>query len=846
LTKRQDRFLQSIYKHVTDGSTHLTVAALGGYGRKELCFNSDIDIMLLTESEGQETSLINTIQIFLHNLMDAGLNIGHCVRSIPECINLNAEDIESRMSLLEARFICGNKKLFKKFISAIQERIKSGDKISFIHQISEKTFLRHNKYGSTSKLLEPNIKNSAGGLRDIHTAFWVMCGTGLICRLNNLGKNETAILSLLKSAVLKEQFTPSFLREVRNAFDFLLRVRNEMHIQSDSLHDTLEFGIQPNIASNLCYRSRDKRRKVELFMQDYYKASRSAAVLCSHVINSARIRWLDLNNEIKIPKPHGPFILRNKRIDLAKCGIPISSELLLQALLLRNERNIEFSFRFEESICRHLNLIKPLKDKKNTDLFRLLLHRPNAVGNSIRKINELGLLEKWIPEWKPMASFFQHNQYHFYTADEHTVIMLTNAELLDQSNSSFGKVFRSLPRRDTLYLSCLLHDIAKPVHIGRHEIKGTSIAKRVLRRLQYDDVIEDVLFLIRHHLLMEQIAFRRDLSDPHTIIDFAKVFDRVELLDYLYVLTYADLSAVNPNVLTEWKKLLLRDLYVKTRAILVEELTSQQIHSLTIRQTEQKKDDILRALVNIFPHEAVEKHMELLSDPSYLSAFKPEEIAAHVNTNHLNDKVTTLFHHYGRYSEITFISKDAKGILSKLCGVLTANDANIHDAQVFTRRDGLIIDKFSVSDFVSHNEISVEVCEKISHDIQEVIAKRIDITHLIERHRMRWKRKEKPLNPNIRCKVIFRNHPRYTLMDIYAPDTLGFLYRITVTISQLGLNIAFAKISTRVDGIIDSFYILNSNGKKLRTSAEKRAIKDKILASINRITASELVAAQKD
>jgi len=802
--------------------------------------------MFLTENEDQEGSIISIIQEFLHNLMDIGLNIGHSVRSISECVNLDKEDIESRMSLIEARYICGNKILFNKFIAAIRKKALSEDIKFFIHQISESTSIRHNKYGSTSKLLEPNIKNSAGGLRDIHTAFWIMSVTGSVHGSNNLGNNETAILRLLKSTALKKQFNPSFLREMRNAFDFLLQVRNEMHIQSDTLHDTLEFGIQPNIASNLHYRSPDKRRKVELFMQDYYKASRSAAVLYSHVIDLVKSKWLDFDNEKKISKPHGPFIIRNKQIDIAKRNVPISNEILLQALLLRNERNVGFAFRFEDSIHRHLHSIKPLNDKIDTDLFRLLLHRPNAVGNSIRKMNELALLERWIPEWEPMVSFFQHNQYHFYTADEHTVIMLTNAEMLEQSNSSFGSVFRSLPRRDTLYLSCLLHDIAKPMHIGRHEIKGIPIAKRVLRRLQYDDVIEDVLFLVRHHLLMEQVAFRRDLADPHTIIDFAKVFDRVELLDYLYVLTYADLSAVNRNVFTEWKELLLSDLYRKARAILADEMTGRQVHIKTLQQTNQKKDDILRTLNKMFPPETIEKHVGLLSDPSYLSAFKPEEIAAHVNNIHNHDNVSTLFQHYGRYTEVTFISRDAPGILSNLCGVLTANDGNIHDAQVFTRQDGLIIDKFRVSDFISHNELSGDACEKISRDMKEVIAGRIDIAHLIERHCMRWKRRLKPLNPNTRRDVVFKDHPRYTLMDVYAPDTLGLLYRITEAISRLQLNIAFAKIATRVDGVVDSFYILDSQGGKLKTQAERRSAKKEILAVINHTTASELVLAQKD
>jgi [protein-PII] uridylyltransferase len=456
-------------------------------------------------------------------------------------------------------------------------------------------------------------------------------------------------------------------------------------------------------------------------------------------------------------------------------------------------------------------------------------------------MNDLGLLERWIPEWKPMVSFFQHNQYHFYTADEHTLIVLANAEALEQSSSSFGNVFRSLPRRDTLYLACLFHDIAKPLLLGKHEIKGISIARRFLQRIMYDDLIDDVSFLVRHHLLMEQIAFRRNLNDPQTIVDFACMFERIEQLDYLYVLTYADLSAVNKNVLTEWKELLLWELYRKARNIMEEKMTSEQVHERSMQQAEATRADILRSLIPEFPPEEVDTHLALFSDTSYLATFKPEEIAEHLQIIRSHDQITVLFQQSGSFTEVTFISRDSPGVLSKFCAVLTANDANIFDAQVFTRRDGIVIDKFRVVEFVSHIPLSEELCKRISNNIREISEGCVEISKLMERHRMRWKRRTQPMNLNVRCDVEFENHPQFTIMDVYAPDTLGFLYRITETISRLGLNITFAKISTRVDGIVDSFYLVDHDGKKLDNPERREQVKQEILTTIQNLYESELV-----
>ena len=832
LTRQRDILLQSIFGLLTSDTKSLTVVALGGYGRKELCFSSDTDVLFLISDEQQRTSTTFAVQEFIHNLLDAGLDIGHSFRTIDECINLPPDDFESRMSLIEARFLCGDRTNFQRLLSSIQKKMREDNRTHFVNRISETRQIRHNKYGNSSKLLEPNIKNSAGGLRDIHTALWLLRGTGTIPIPKILGASETATLLLLKSRAVKLQFAPSFLKRTKSSFDTLLRVRNEMHIQSNALHDTLEFSFQQRIASGLHYRNKSKRAKVEHFMQDYYSASRTISSFCSRILDWSHDRWIADLHETKTTKLSGKLILRNGRISLLRRDVDISNELLLRTFLLRSERHAEFSFQLEDSIHRRLLVMKPLQTQSETDLFRLLLHRPSGIGSSLRKMNELGLLERWIPEWKPMVSFFQHNQYHYYTADEHTLIALANAEALEHSSLSFGTVFRSLTRRDTLYLACLLHDIAKPFHIGKHEIKGVFIAKRILQRLLYDDIREDVSFLIRHHLLMEQVAFRRNLNDPQTIVDFAKTFDRIEQLDYLYVLTYADLSAVNKNVWTEWKELLLRELYRKARTVLEKELTSEEIREQTTQQVEEKHTDVVQSLASVLPAIEVNAHLAQLADTSYLTAFTHDEIANHVQAIRRGEKVTVLFQQSASYTDVTFIAQDSPGVLSKFCGVLSANDANILNAEVFTRRDGIVIDKFRVVEFLSNAAISEDHCSRISRDAGDVMAGLREVKSLIERHRMRWKRRARIVNPNTRCDVTFEDHLQFTIVDVYAPDTLGLLYRITETISRLGLNISFAKIATRVDGIVDSFYLLNAEGKKLTDPAQREAVKREILTTI--------------
>ncbi len=842
LTKRLDVLISSVFRSLINPEKKLVaVVALGGYGRKELCFSSDVDLMVLIADESQKPATASAAGDLLHALLAYGLDIGHSFRTIQECVDSSSSDFETWHSLLEARFICGSRAVFSDLHSGLQHQIRSLDTPQYIQNLIIATELRHRKYGHSTKLLEPNVKNSAGGLRDLHTALWLGRGTGLAKLTARPASTQTALTELLRGSFLRKHFEARFLREARQGLDFLLRTRNEMHLQADALHDTLEFNLQRQVAKALKYRDSSTLTSVERFMKEYYVAARVVSQLARRMMNWAHDKYGTSTEHNITLHLAPPFVIKDKKLDLAVGKEQLSSETALRAFLLSIDHAVPFSHRLEDVLARNASRHSSLRAIGETSLFRELINKPHGVGHSVQRMNDFGLLQRWIPEWKGLVAFFQHNQYHFYTADEHTLIVLSNAEALSSTPSTFGTIFRSLSRRDTLYLAALCHDIAKPIRVGDHEIIGVEVARTILKRLRYEDVMDDVLFLVRNHLLMEQIAFRRNLGDPQTIMDFASKINGTQQLDLLYLLTYADLSAVNKNVWTDWKAMLLHELYQRSREILERNLTGDEYARVEADRRQAAVQDMVNELSATISADQARDHLDAVESPAYLAAFDAAEIAEHIRRIETDETVSTVFKRKEDHTEVTIIARDAPFALSRFCGVLSANDANILDAQIFTRNDGIIIDRFRVIDFVSKAALRTRQCDKIHKELNHVFDDVADIEALLSHHKMKWKRRSRIANPNVRIDVEFENHPRYTIIDVYAPDMLGFLYRITGTISMLGLNISFAKIATRIDGIVDSFYILDLTGRKVDDEAQRSYVRSEILKVINDLSESELV-----
>ena len=844
LTDRLDTLVGQVYgKLQSEYASLLSIIALGGYGRRELCFYSDVDVMILVKDGGAKKEATAATEQFLHELLDVGLDIGHSYRTIQECLEFSEGEIETWLSLLESRFICGNRSSYRTFKSSVATRLRKSDKASFVAQIDELTASRHEKYGDSTTLLEPNVKNSAGGLRDLHTLLWLMRGLGET-NLSTRHK-EPVLVGLLRSKRLHLLLGSEVVRKSVAAFDFLLRTRNEMHRTSLSHHDILEFSFQPTVAAGLRYRSTRTRSNAERFMQDYYIAARSVAQIAQRNIIRAKDLVVRQSPRRRHQVLDETFAVINQKLHLRNSRSLLTNEIVLRAFVLGNEHRIDFSFQLEDRIHHLRGMLTPLRSTRETDLFRRLFHQPEGLGKCLHQMNDLGILERWIPEWKPMVAFFQHNMYHYYTADEHTLRVIDRAEALIQNPSVFGEVFRSLVRRDVLYLACLFHDIAKPQRIGDHEIVGVDMATKILERLHYFDAVKNVGFLIRHHLAMEQVAFRRNLNDPQTAIDFAGRFENVEQLKYLLILTYADLSAVNKNVWTQWKEMLLTDLYRKTFDVLTQRQTSDELEVHAQQERTRQISTLLPTLAQSVPQDLARDHLDRIESAEYLLAFDSAEISDHIRSIESHEPVQTLIRHRGDFTEVTLIAQDAPYALSHCCAVLTANDANIFDANIFTRNDGIIIDKFRVVNIVTSSILSDQQSESIQTEMRDVFLAKTDVHQLLERHRLKWKRRTHTLNPNIRYDVEFEDHPRFTIIDVFAADKIGFLHRITETISNLGLDISFAKIATRVDGIVDSFYVLDRFGKRIEDDRQKELIKNEIMETMRVFFELELAGAEK-
>ncbi len=827
---------------VSDAKNHVAVLALGGYGRVELCPHSDVDVMILCDSGEWRDLAGETAKAFLHILWDAGVDVGHCVRTIEEAVSLRGQSLDSWTAMLESRYICGNEDLAGHFFESLRGAVGRSRDRWLIEGVIADIGSRHGRYGNSVKLLEPNIKKSSGGLRDLQAVFWLTrwCSDPLFLPLD---PHIPALRVFLDTLHKEGSIGSDEHSDAVAALQFLLRTRHEMHYLRESLHDTLEYGLQLPVAEGLGFVATNGASAVEVFMRQYYRHARTVDCLCGRLSRQFRELVEPILHSEEAEEIGEIFLLADDLLSVKPDILRFAdASQIFEAFLHAAENDAELDFRLHGVIERSTDLLKPehCSSAAFAAMFRRILNS-RRVGYALRMMNDLNVLGRFIPEFGELVAFFQHNVYHYFTADEHTLIAINNAEALREQTGVLHEVFRNLRRKDILYCAILLHDIAKPRGVAEHEITGVEMARDILRRLEMDDIFPHVAFLIRHHLVMEQVAFRRDIHDPQTIKEFAARFERPEQLDYLFLLTYADLSAVNINVWTEWKASMLRDLYLHTSEILHRSLTGSQVDRFHQSKREAAVSDMVDRLSMTLPREHVEQHMLGIQSEAYVSLFTDQEIVQHIQKGMTGEPVSTLFRQSDGYTDVTIIGRDARFALSKFCAVLSANDANIFDANIFTRDDGVIIDRFRVSDAATGQHLEKPVCAKITEDLRQVTNGALDIEHLFGAHKRKWKRKPKrPLNPNTRVDVEFEDNPRYTIVDVYAPDSVGFLYRVTETMSKLELNIHFAKIATRIDGVVDAFYVQDETGKPIADEERRGAIRREILATIKSLAEEQL------
>jgi len=778
-----------------------TIAACGSFSRRELSPHSDIDVIFIfPEIEGHEESINACVTRF----WDSGIEISHTVRQYSDIEKFRDEDLHAFTQFFETRHLLGDRKIYQQWNERLLKALVPDKRESMIYEFFEDNDKRYKKYGGSPKILEPNIKFTAGGLRDIHVVEWMYCfKNNIILSDQNETSQTEKFLSIFKQNMLLSKLQ---INKLYKSYRLLLHVRNHLHLLVDKKSDRLEFSSQEILGKAL----EEYGGSWKSFMKHYFIATSVIHRFSKTVLKRFHEQLTGKLSDRLAIKLDEDFTIRGTTISITP-NRPLLFQSILRAFYYRGLYHAVFDEYLRSLIIDRVSELEDVSDSIQTSsvFFREIFKLPQNVGKTLTVMNELGVLSLYLPEFLDLIGFFQPGVYHCYTADEHTLVAINNVEDLVGQETHIGRLFNKVRRKDLLFLSILFHDIGKPVSLAGHEIIGGEIASTVMDRLGFEpDEIELVKFLVRHHLTMEQVAFRRNLNDPSTLNQFADLIPTQESLDMLYLLTYADLSAVSPVVWTQWKSDLLHELYSKTEKMIGERLSGEELLSTKaygIPNSTQQSQDL-----------SVKDHIESINDISYLSHFSIEEINEHVSKIESGLDVEVFFRELSGFTNVTIITRDSPSLLSRLCGAISINDINIHDAKIFTRNDGIIIDSFNITEFRTHKLVDKEKYLKLTNDLELAARNELAIGKEFKKVKSKWKRIEnKLLNISAKIKIKFERHEKYTIIDVFAPDKLGLLYQITQALKNLGLSIYFAKISTKEDGVVDSFYILDNRKRKV-------------------------------
>src|SRR5262245_8839990 len=787
--------------------TALVVVALGGYGRGELHPSSDIDLMVIYDGE-LSPFVHRVMQELLYALWDLGFQVGHSLRSLEDCVAIARTDFPSRTSMQEARLVVGDKKLFARFGRVLHDNVYRHDFERFLATTLAEREQRYRRFGGSPYIGEPNVKESAGGLRDMHTAMW-------------LGAAKFGARTLRELAD-KGLITPHEQAGADAALTFLWRVRNELHFFSGHKNDVLTRDLQPPTAKNLGYENEGETLGVEQFMREYYlharvihRVSRRLIARCQETLSrrgsaERRERQQALADGLVF------FDGRLHLVDRNPAALTADPVRIMKVFRHVHRLGCELSLGLERALEDSLDSVNEgfRRSPVVRDLFLDICRAWGRVAPTLSMMHELGLLGRYLPEFGALTCLVQYDVYHKFSADQHSLLAVQHMEALapGQSAESEGaaQVFTEVERPELLMLGMLLHDIGKAKGHG-HVAKGIPLAQQLGRRMGLPpDEASQVEFLVAHHLTMSHIAQRRDIEDPKTIADFAVTVGDPQRLRMLYLLTFADIRAVGPGVLTGWQAAILHELYQRTLARLTGGREDKPNHTQIVeRLREVVTDDVSL--------QAVKAHVAMVPE-RYLANTSVQRMAEHLRLIARLDVVpvaTELFQHPDLgTSAFVVVTRDVPGLFSLIAGTLAAYGVNITSAQIATRADGIAIDTFQVNDPTEEIITARAAWNRVVDALRAVLAGEESVERLLAR---RHRAATAPANGFGRPRVVVDNRlsDDDTVIEIKCADRLGLLYQITRTLSSEGLDIASARIATEIDQAFDTFYVHDRAGRKL-------------------------------
>lgn len=834
LTSLMDTLIRNLYRSVcvdipAEEWGACTLIAIGGYGRCELNPYSDVDLMFFYG--GKDRSFAERIsERILYLLWDIGLEVGYSVRTAKDCLEMADKDITARTALIDSRFLVGDETLFREYETGVLDAVFSRNSQAFIREKQGENDRRLRKYGSSVYLLEPNLKEGEGGLRDLHTALWVA----------QVKFKARSMQELIIKGVMTESEGTAF----RDALDYLWRVRNELHYQSKRKNDQLLFHLQEKIALFLGYKDNKKALAVEQFMQHYYShatlVEHIGSVLLTKALQQDESAFRVLGFLTRRPVADGFFILRGELRVSRNDLFEQDPSAMMTAFELAQRHKVKLAVAVKGLIRDNLFRLndRVRRSKPMAEGFFDILRSPHGVVETLRSMHHLQFLNRFIPEFGRIYCKVQHDAYHIYTVDIHSLFAMEEITKLWQGVYAAKKprltqVANDIEKRELLLLSVLFHDIGKGEGTD-HCNKGADMIPTIARRLGLNrEDSQRLEFLVRNHLKMAHISQRRDLHDDKMIIEFAKTMGMSENLKMLYLLTFADIRAVGPDVWSEWKGLLLEELFDKTHEVLERGNFSQEKRSEKVRN---RKAKVLEQLQDEFDPKLVKETLKSLST-RYLLSHRSKEIAEHLRLVFSRKDCTLAMkvEHVaeGEYSQVSISTLDIPGLFSKITGVMAASGMNILGAQIYTHSSGVALDILQVRGPAGEAIVEGERWQRIEDNLVAVIEGRVRVDELVRKRQSPKFMTERP-RPRIPNRVEIHNEvsQEYTVIDIFAHDKVGLLYQITKTLKELGLYIGVSKISTKVDQAADTFYVQDIFGSKITDPEKLVELRIRLLESL--------------
>ena len=814
-------------------SERIAVVAVGGYGRGTLAPGSDVDLLFLFPHK-QTAWGESVVEAMLYPLWDLKLKVGHSVRSVDDCMREAKADMTIRTALLEARFIAGDALVFHDMVRRFGAEVVEGTAPAFTEAKLAERETRVRRAGTSRYLVEPNVKDGKGGLRDLNTLFWI---AKYAYRVNDVRELVAAGL-----------FDRKELQMFQRSEEFLWRVRCWLHFITGRAEERLSFDLQRQVASAIGYAGRSGQAPVERFMKAYFLVAKDVGDLTAIVCAALEARQQKpraslsqlLGSFTKRKRVralgHPDFTLKSQRLNVVDADAfqrdPVN---LLRLYEIASRDDIAIHPDASRLVTQSLRLVTPQlrNDREANRIFLEILTARRSPEAVLRRMNESGLLGRFVPDFGRIVAMMQFNMYHHYTVDEHLiraigVLSEINAGVLESEHPLANEIMPTIANRRALYVALFLHDVAKG-RIEDHSVAGARIARKLGPRLGLTEAqTETAAWLVEHHLDMSTVAQSRDLGDPKTIESFAATVQTLERLKLLLLLTVADIKAVGPGVWNGWKGQLLRTLYSETEIVLAGG------HSQFERKArvQRKQDDLKERLAD---WALAERDTYLARHyPAYWIKTDPERQEQHarfIRQAEQEGRTTATLVETDQFrgvTVLTVLAPDHPRLLAIVTGACAAAGGNIVDAQIFTTTDGLVLDTIAVSRAFDRDDDELRRAERIAAAIERALKGEIKIADLVAQRRAPPPRGQ---TFQLAPEVIIDNvlSARHTVLEVAGLDRPGLLYDLTTAIGKLNLNIASAHIATFGEKAVDVFYVTDLTNAKIVSTARQQAIRKALL-----------------